>query len=475
VLSKSAAEDVYLGEYAGRRVAIRVFSGLEARDQVVEEARKIAGLSHPSIAVQEVGIHDDQPFLVTELLGKSLESWISDQQALPDQMTVIEGISVALTYAHGQGIVHRALHPGSVQVTPEGEARVWNFKVGSAKAEGKAASYQAPELLEGGAPSPQSDIYSAGLVFYTMLAGKETAAGSAPVKPIREIRPEVSRDVSDAIMACRESAPDWRPKDLAYLIEVVHKVRGPGAPRMPRPTPAVRAVPGPKFGAPAERGGLPKMALAAGGLVFVTGALAWFFLRPQTEPRTVANRPTTTTLAAPPSTETPAATPMPTPTVGLTPKPMPTPEATATPPPTTLAPVVKSSVAPTPTPVPATAPTPTPPPTTLAAATSPPVATTLPAVSGPALLRALSPPTLRRGVKQLVDIRGTGLTANHNPTLSRGKAAAPGLTVTGLRFVNDTLIQVFVQVAADAPAGAYALVLTDAKGLATNPLRFDVK
>jgi hypothetical protein len=97
------------------------------------------------------------------------------------------------------------------------------------------------------------------------------------------------------------------------------------------------------------------------------------------------------------------------------------------------------------------------------------------AVSGPALLRALSPPTLRRGVKQLVDIRGAGLTANHNPTLSRGKAAAPGLTVTGLRFVNDTLIQVFVQVAGDAPAGAYALVLIDATGLSTNPLRFDVK
>ena len=67
------------------------------------------------------------------------------------------------------------------------------------------------------------------------------------------------------------------------------------------------------------------------------------------------------------------------------------------------------------------------------------------------------------------------MTASHNPTLSKGKAAAPGLTVTGLRYVNESLVQVFIQVAADAPAGAYAIILTDGQGESTNPLRFDVK
>ncbi len=455
-------------------MAIRVFSGLDGRDQVVEEARKIAGLSHPNIAVQEVGIHEDQPFLVTELLGKGLEAWISNEQALPDQMTVIEGIANAITHAHSHGVIHRGLHPGSVQVSAEGEARVWNFKVGSAKAEGKAASYEAPELLEGGAPSPQSDIYSAGLIFYAMFVGRETA-GAASVKPIREIRPEVSRDVSDAIMACRESAPDWRPKDLAYLIQVGHKVRGPGAPRMPRPTPTARATPGPKLGAPVPSSGLPKIALAAGGLFFVAGALAWFFLRPQGEPRAATARITPTTLAAPPGTAAPVPTPSASAAPGTTPKATPTPEAPTPPPPTTLAAVLKPTPAPTPAATPTPVATATPPPTTLAAAAPPPLATPAPALSGLAVLRALSPPTLRRGVKQLVDIRGSGLTANHNPTLSKGKAAASGLSVTGLRYVNESLIQVFIQVAADAPAGAYAIVLTDARAESTNSLRFDVK
>jgi hypothetical protein len=463
-------------------VAIRVFSGLDAGEKAVEEARKIAGLSHPNIAVQEVGIHEDQAFLVTELAGKSLEIWMSDEQALPDRMTVIEGIATAITHAHAHGVIHRALHPGSVQVTPEGEARVWNFKVGSAKSEGKADAYQAPELLEGAAPSPQSDIYSAGLVFYAILAGKEAAGGAASTKPIREIHPEVSRDASDAIMACRESAPDWRPKDLDYLIEVVHKVRGPGAPRMPRPTPRSRATPGPKLGAPPESGRPQKIALAAGGLVFVAGVLAWLFLSPHGAPRADTTRATTTTtLAAPPSTQAPATT------LAAAPPPRPTPRATptpvlataATPEPTTTTMAAKATPTPAATPTPVATPTPTP--TTLAAATPAPVPvpTTAPTLAspaaGPAVLRALSPPTLRRGAKQLVDVRGTGLTASHNPTLSKGKAAAPGLTVTGLRYVNESLVQVFIEVAADAPAGAYAIILTDGQGESTNPLRFDVK
>ncbi len=459
-------------------MAIRVFSGPDAREKAVEEARKIAGLSHPNIAVQEVGIHEDKAFLVTELVGKSLQAWMSDEQALPDQMAVIEGIANAITHAHTQGVIHRALHPGSVQVTSEGEARVWNFKVGGARAEGKAAAYQAPELNEGAAASPQSDIYSAGLVFYAMLSGKEVFDRGAASKPIRDLRPEISRDVSDAIMACRESGPDWRPKDLHYLIELVRKVRGPGAPRMPRPTPASHALPGPTLGRSPQSGGLSKIALAAGGLVFVAGALAWFFVGPQGEPRGDTARATTaTTLVAPASTQPPATT-----LAALsTPAPTPTPTAAATatlaaaatpePPPTTLA--AKNA----PTPAPMARPIPTT--TTLPPATPEPVPTAAPGlaspVASPALLRALSPPTLRRGAKQLVDVRGTGLTANHNPTLSKGKAAPSGLTVTGLRYVNETLIQIFIQVAADAPAGAYAVLLTDARGQSTNPLRFDVK
>lgn len=482
MLGKSASEDVYVGDYAGRRVAIRVFTTLAERERVLEEARRIAGLNHPNIALQEVGIHEDQPFLMTELLGKSLQEWTAGEQALVDQMAVIEGIATALTHAHGQGVIHRALTPGSVQVTAEGQAKIWNFGVGTGRPEGKAAEYAAPELSEGAAPGVQSDIYSAGLVFYTMLTGKGPTPGQVgAAKPVRDLRPEVSRDVSDAIMACRETAPDWRPKDLAYLVEVVRKVRGPGAPRMPRAAAAPRSAPAPKFGAPQAESGLPKMALAAGAVVFAAGIGAWFLLRAPAEPARPTPAPATLP-AAPPSTELPLATPSPAATVA--PRATPTPATTlAAAPPTTLAPTTTTLATlptrPT-TPTPAPTPVPTPPPTTTPPAatpapTPPPVTTAAAAVSGPAVLKTLSPPNLRRGARQLVDVRGSGITPNHNPMILKGKAIPAGLTVTGARYVNETLLQVFVMVDAATPAGAYSMVLIDGQGVSTNPLRFDVK
>ena len=111
MLSRGPSEEDYTADYAGRRVVIRLFTTEANREKVLDEARKIAGLNHPNIALQEVGIHEDQPFLMSELVGKSLETWNADEQALPDQMAVIEGVALALTHAHAQGVVHRSLSP----------------------------------------------------------------------------------------------------------------------------------------------------------------------------------------------------------------------------------------------------------------------------------------------------------------------------------------------------------------------------
>jgi hypothetical protein len=58
-------------------------------------------------------------------------------------------------------------------------------------------------------------------------------------------------------------------------------------------------------------------------------------------------------------------------------------------------------------------------------------------------------------------------------SLARGRAPADALRVVNQRFVNTTLIQVFVEVDAGAPAGAYALSLADGQGT-TNGARFEV-
>ena len=152
----------------------------------------------------------------------NLEAWLRQDHSLRDQLKVIEGLSRALNEAHARGVIHRALEPANVEVDTDGRCQLSSAVTGSS-----APPYHAPELSEGGSPSPQSDIYSAGVICYEMLSGR-SPSGERPT-PLADLRPDVSRDLTDAVMGCLEKGPDWRPKDLSYLLQVVGTMRASGA------------------------------------------------------------------------------------------------------------------------------------------------------------------------------------------------------------------------------------------------------
>ncbi len=492
----SLGEGLYLGEQGSRRVILRVPA--ENQAEASEEARKIASLSHVGIAAQEVGLFDDQVFLASEIgTASTLEEWLAKSQPLGEQLRVVEAMADALGYLHEQGVLHRAIKPSNVLMASDG-CRLMNFGlVSSATALGDDAPiYGAPEVLEGMPDSAQSDIYSAGVVFYEVLAGRrEEARDGRVAKPLRETRPDLSREVADAVSACRERSPDWRPKDLTYLVEVVRRARGAAgasAPNAAAPVAAARAT-----SAPARRSAGPTFAtrrparspapiLAAIGVVVIGVAAAWFLTRspgPGPATRSPAPTPTTTVAASAPSTIVPAEEPTasPTPTTkgkevaDLT-APTPAPRETVpTPPPPLPSPTPEARQA-TPRPVAMPPMTTLPPPTT-----APPAPTTTlarvdtPPVSDvPLVLTAVSPPTLRRGGRTLVDVRGTGLRADLVPALLKGRTPADGIRVLSQRFANPTLIQVFFEVDAGASTGSYTLSLGDAAG-ESNAVRFEVK
>lgn len=482
-LSKGPDEEVLVGEQSGRRVAIRLFSGSN-RETLSEDARKVAGLSHPSIAHQEVGLHEDRPFLAAELGGTPLETWVGEDHSLSELLLVIEGVASALAHAHAQGVAHGRLAPARVVVGGDGVARIWGFGLRGTQPDRALATYLAPEVLEGGAATAQADVYSAGVVFYEILAG-EAPSGDTP-KPLQDIRKDVPKEVAEAIMACRERAADWRPKDLDYLIEVVHKARS----GMPAPKP--KAVTRPSFEPPrpstpttpaarrASGGGPPFLPIAIGVVVLAAGA---FYYLSRGSGGGAATATTTTKTLAPSTVPTPEPTPVPG-TVASAPAPSTLAAAKATPEPPAATPTPTPTPTPTLTPAPTTSPRPTPPPATLATppptTTLPPAptttlapATTPPAPVGPATLGAVSPPTLRRGQRTLVDVRGQNLYAGQGAALLRNGRPAEGVRVVGQRFVNATLVQVFVEVDAQAAPGPYSVLLSDGQNV-TNAVRFDV-
>ena len=402
----------------------------------------------------------------------NLEAWLRQNHTLSDQLKVIEGLCRALNEAHERGAIHRGLDPANVEVESDGRCQLGSAVTGSS-----AVAYKAPEVAEGGAPSPQSDIYSAGVICYEMLSGR-TPSGERPT-PLGDLRPDVSRDLTDAVMGCLEKGPDWRPKDLSYLLQVVGTLRAAGgkgggraAARAAEPArSAPRSAAAPARRAPARdasKSNLPLVAAVA-VLALAAGAGYWlYFKQSGAETPVVSTPPPTEATTPPPAEATPTPTPTPvavaTPKAGETPRATPTPAATPVPTPT---PRVVAAATPEPVATPtAVAVTATPPPT-------PPPTTAPEAPAAPALLTAVSPLTVKRGGTTMLDLRGTGLRPDQQARIIKIKENTDGISVQRQKFMDSTLIKVLISLDQNVPPGPYAVALSDSAGL-TNTLPFTV-
>jgi serine/threonine protein kinase len=126
--------------HLGRGVAIKVLPDTLAHDvervaRLEHEARMLATLSHPNIAViygleKSAGVHA----LVMELIeGPTLADRLSSGAIEQDEaIAIARQIADALSAAHEQGITHRDLKPSNVKVRPDGTVKVLDF--GLAKA-----------------------------------------------------------------------------------------------------------------------------------------------------------------------------------------------------------------------------------------------------------------------------------------------------------------------------------------------------
>ena len=355
-------------------------------------------------------------------------------------------------------------------------------------------------------PAP-ADIYAAGAISWEILAGRPT--GTSPAH-LAKVRPDLPRELADAVMACLERSPDWRPSDLTYLAQMAAARRratdGPAAPSVRAQKPP-RAVPQPKRRGPSRRTwpllvalvvvlGLAALA-ARPYLPGITGLLS------SDAPATPA-APAATASAAPTPGATAAPTPAPTPAnragagpaaapgdeppadVGAAPE---TPSVSASSLPAQAPPTLAQEEPPDLSPpreIPtATAPadpvgrTDMPPPLTPAAAPStasaPKVqAPTTEAPLPPAVLTALAPPTVKRPGKVLVDLRGVGLRPEHQARVLAVKKVPWGIKVLRQKHVSDTLITVLLELEDGAEPGEYAIAVEDGQGVRSEPLAFTV-
>ncbi|MCW3475671.1 serine/threonine-protein kinase [Limobrevibacterium gyesilva] len=153
------------------------------------EAQAAGRCVHPNIvAVHDFATHEGNPFFVMEFVeGVSLDRVIADGPSFSPSaaVDVLLQVFAALGCAHGLGIVHRDIKPANVLLLPDGRVKVADFGIsrlsGSELTQSGAMvgtpSYMSPEQCRGDTIDLRSDLFSAGVVLYELLAGERPFPG----------------------------------------------------------------------------------------------------------------------------------------------------------------------------------------------------------------------------------------------------------------------------------------------------------
>jgi len=169
---------------------------LEYRERFFREAEAAGRVSHPGIVtIFDVGEEPETraPYIVMEFVGgQSLDKLLSrDDHKLPVEtaLQLTLELAEALDCAHAQGVVHRDLKPANILLTEDGHAKIADFGVAklnlanhtlAGRALGTPA-YMSPEQLNGEAVDGRSDLFSLGVILYTVLTGYRPFQGNSAI------------------------------------------------------------------------------------------------------------------------------------------------------------------------------------------------------------------------------------------------------------------------------------------------------
>jgi len=210
-------------EVLQRIVALKVLNREVVRDKVgvkrfLHEARAMASLrnSHTVTLFDFGATSEGLLYYTMDLLEGEPLSRIIKREAPLDHRRAADLVlqcCESLEEAHDNEILHRDIKPDNLFITKDKKGneilQVLDFGIAKLKGDPSMESltktgmvcgtpeYLSPEQVMGNEPSPSSDLYSLGIVFYEMLAGKPPFKASTPMKALLKHLNEIPEGLSE--------------------------------------------------------------------------------------------------------------------------------------------------------------------------------------------------------------------------------------------------------------------------------------
>jgi hypothetical protein len=292
LLNGSQHSAVYLTECEGRadpEAAVKIIPIERVTLAQLSHWKSATGLSHPHLiqlfdaGLCQLGGHQFL-FVVMEYAGQTL-SQVLRQRALTGEEVreLLPPTLNALTFLHGEGLVHGHLHPANVLVvndqvklSSDGIRPTGAPRVGIAE----PSLYDPPEASQAGF-SAAGDIWGLGMTLVEALTQRPPVFDGQPIAAC--LPTTVSPALVDTVQRCLASDPAARPSasDLEAQLAGV-----PKAPIAPVPQPALRELP--PAVTPTEvlpkRRLMPAIAAMVCVILLAAGWAAWHLFRPHPNP-----------------------------------------------------------------------------------------------------------------------------------------------------------------------------------------------
>jgi eukaryotic-like serine/threonine-protein kinase len=249
-------------------------------DRALNEARLLAQVNHPNVirVFQAERVGEEVGIAMELVRGRTLDDLVSHEGPFSAREATLIGVDIccALAAVHGAKLVHGDVKAQNAMRATGGRTVLMDFGAGYDGKTDEAAGrrlagtplYLAPEIFEGAARTPVSDVYSVGVLLFYLATGAFPVEGhtgsevrrrhalAAPRRRLRDVRP----DLPDAFIHVVERATAERPQQRHQTAgELEAELKQALLPEAAKPVPLAPVA-------------WPRLVLAAAGVVVALGA-----------------------------------------------------------------------------------------------------------------------------------------------------------------------------------------------------------